>query len=115
MRKYLDTRNCRRKFILNYLEDSFQSSVPSTQCCDNCYINNSPDFIPESKLYKGIDDNGLFDFTHDAHLLLSAMALFGGCKGIGAAINLLCGKGGQSLLPHLKSKENVFPRLKSEF
>lgn len=36
MEKYLDTRECRRQFILNHFEGLHTTKVPQKRCCDNC-------------------------------------------------------------------------------
>lgn len=36
MVKYLETRDCRRRFILNHFEGAATSSNKNKNCCDNC-------------------------------------------------------------------------------
>lgn len=37
MARYLDTRNCRRQFILDHFEGRNETNPkPKVKCCDNC-------------------------------------------------------------------------------
>lgn len=92
MRRYLNTRICRRRFILEYLQDDFCSlNIAHDGCCDNCWKKTSQNFIPESQLYIELDDKGLIDLKVDADLVLRTVALLGNWYGINSIISYLMG------------------------
>jgi superfamily II DNA helicase RecQ len=79
MMAYLNTRDCRRLFILRYFECSGGTCAPRANCCDN------------ETLYEGLDAAEQFDYTQDTRLLLQAVQAFNGKSGIAIPILLLRG------------------------
>ncbi|KAL9694017.1 hypothetical protein quinque_013302 [Culex quinquefasciatus] len=96
MHEYLDTRDCRRQFILNYFEgDSAKPTTSQKNCCDNCDRTSSG--VKDSERYEGIDESGQYDFTQDTEQLLKAIDAFGGGTGIALPIALLRGSKAKKL------------------
>ncbi|XP_052863680.1 bifunctional 3'-5' exonuclease/ATP-dependent helicase WRN-like [Anopheles cruzii] len=104
MGEYLDTRDCRRRFILRYFEDSFENkdkvlSEPVDgqrhNCCDNCTRGG---VARDCERFEGIDSDGRYDFAADAELLLKAFEKFGG--GTGSALPILLLRGSKSKKLH---------------
>ncbi|XP_058056215.1 bifunctional 3'-5' exonuclease/ATP-dependent helicase WRN-like [Anopheles bellator] len=104
MGEYLDTRDCRRRFILQYFEDSFENkdkvlSAPVDgqrhNCCDNCTRGG---VAKDCERFEGIDSDGRYDFATDAELLLKAFEKFGG--GTGSALPILLLRGSKSKKLH---------------
>lgn len=90
MINYLNTRNCRRMFILEHFEGtSSDIKEPKENCCDNCTrkLNGCSDY----KKYEGIDEEGRFDFSRDAHQFLSSVDALGGKYGIKAYVLFIRG------------------------
>ncbi|XP_019528078.3 bifunctional 3'-5' exonuclease/ATP-dependent helicase WRN [Aedes albopictus] len=95
MHEYLDTRDCRRKFILQYFEGDNVKVQPRINCCDNC--DRIVGGVKDSDRYEGIDTDGNYDFTKDTQNLLKAVAAFGGGTGIALPIAMLRGSKSKKL------------------
>lgn len=89
IREYINTTECRRWFILEYFEGPKEKPIPKRHCCDNC-LQNLVDGRLESK-YEGLDENGFYDFSKDAELLLRSIEVFDGKTGLMAPILFLRG------------------------
>ncbi|XP_058813595.1 bifunctional 3'-5' exonuclease/ATP-dependent helicase WRN-like [Topomyia yanbarensis] len=98
MHEYLDTRDCRRRFILRYFEGDNVKVEPRKQCCDNC--DRTVSGVRDSERYEGIDENGNYDFSKDTEHLLKAIEAFGGGTGIALPIALLRGSKSKKLNDH---------------
>ncbi|XP_063704544.1 LOW QUALITY PROTEIN: bifunctional 3'-5' exonuclease/ATP-dependent helicase WRN-like [Culicoides brevitarsis] len=86
---YLNTRNCRREFILNYFEGLSPKTSIKANCCDNCIEKLSPS--RNSDDLDELTEDGKFDFSEDARKLLAAIKLFNGKKGLNASVLTLRG------------------------
>ncbi|XP_055524633.1 bifunctional 3'-5' exonuclease/ATP-dependent helicase WRN-like isoform X2 [Wyeomyia smithii] len=95
MHEYLDTRECRRRFILKYFEGKDIVAQPRKHCCDNC--DRTVGGVKDSDRYEGIDENGNYDFGKDSEHLLNAIDAFGGGTGIALPIALLRGSKSKKL------------------
>ncbi|XP_055617830.1 bifunctional 3'-5' exonuclease/ATP-dependent helicase WRN-like [Toxorhynchites rutilus septentrionalis] len=93
--EYLDTRDCRRKFILQYFEGGDVTVKTRIKCCDNC--DRIVTGVKDSERYEGIDENGCYDFSTDAEHLLKAIDAFGGNTGLALPIALLRGSKSKKL------------------
>ncbi|KAK5644876.1 hypothetical protein RI129_006176 [Pyrocoelia pectoralis] len=82
MRQYLETRDCRRQFILNHFEGCVTSKVPCQNCCDNCTRKLSQKVSDHNK-YEGLNENGLYNFAEDTRIFLDAVEAMGGKFGFG--------------------------------
>lgn len=101
MVKYLEARECRRQFILNYFEGGDKAIKNHPKCCDNCTrkycvlrcgkvccYSQSPSFRihegggDDSEKYEGLDKKGLYDFAKEAKMFLEAVNALGGAFGI---------------------------------
>ncbi|XP_058467439.1 bifunctional 3'-5' exonuclease/ATP-dependent helicase WRN-like [Malaya genurostris] len=98
MHEYLDTRDCRRLFILRYFEGNNVKIDPRKQCCDNC--DRTVGGVKDSDRYEGIDENGNYDFSKDTEHLLKAIEAFGGGTGVALPIALLRGSKSKKLNDH---------------
>ncbi|XP_035775567.1 Werner syndrome ATP-dependent helicase homolog [Anopheles albimanus] len=108
MSEYLDTRDCRRRFILQYFEGTLaqigsNETATATQaagdgkprrCCDNCTRGG---VAKDCERYEGIDTDGRYDFGTDAEHLLKAIEAFGGGTGLSLPIMLLRGSKNKKL------------------
>ncbi|XP_058128789.1 bifunctional 3'-5' exonuclease/ATP-dependent helicase WRN-like [Anopheles ziemanni] len=109
MNEYLDTRDCRRKFILRYFEGTLSQMGKQEEtkvemgrkCCDNCTRGG---VAKDCERYEGIDADGRYDFAVDTVQLMQAIELLGGGTGLSLPILLLRGsknkKLGDRLLRH---------------
>lgn len=95
MYEYLDTRDCRRMFILKYFEGDVVKVDPRKNCCDNC--DRIVGGVKDSDRYEGIDQDGNYDFSKDAEHLLKAVEAFGGGTGLALPIALLRGSKSKKL------------------
>lgn len=75
MREFCYTARCRRKCLLEYFGANTAAMQPRKGCCDNCDRGSSS--IRLSSQYENVDDNGFYDFTQNAHLLLRAIQVTG--------------------------------------
>ncbi|KAF5273927.1 hypothetical protein FQA39_LY01042 [Lamprigera yunnana] len=89
MLQYLETRTCRRQFILNHFEGSIKDKGPQRNCCDNCTRNLSQ--VSDCNTYEGLNEQGLYDFAKDARKYLNAVKALDGKFGHGMYILLLRG------------------------
>ncbi|XP_049532110.1 Werner syndrome ATP-dependent helicase homolog [Anopheles darlingi] len=107
MSEYLDTRDCRRRFILQYFEGTLsqignrEKSAAQTavdgkprRCCDNCTRGG---VAKDCERYEGIDADGKYDFGTDAGHLLKAIEVFRGGTGLSLPIMLLRGSKNKKL------------------
>uniref|UniRef100_A0A182QP85 ATP-dependent DNA helicase n=1 Tax=Anopheles farauti TaxID=69004 RepID=A0A182QP85_9DIPT len=104
MQEYLDTRDCRRRFILQYFEEEIGGKVLKSadaqrkqsvqRCCDNCTRGG---LAKDCERYEGVDAQGRYDFTVDSELLLKAVEVFNGKAGITLPIMLLRGSKNKKL------------------
>uniref|UniRef100_A0AAG5CT68 ATP-dependent DNA helicase n=1 Tax=Anopheles atroparvus TaxID=41427 RepID=A0AAG5CT68_ANOAO len=95
MNEYLDTRDCRRQFILRYFEGTLaqmgkqeEKVAMRSKCCDNCTRGG---VAKDRERYEGIDTEGRYDFATDTELLMKAIDVFGGAMGLNMPIKLLRG------------------------
>ncbi|XP_028141726.1 bifunctional 3'-5' exonuclease/ATP-dependent helicase WRN-like isoform X2 [Diabrotica virgifera virgifera] len=84
---YVETTECRRKFILSYFEETM-NTAKRDRCCDNC---SEPKRIVNLENYEGLDTNGNYDFSEDARLFLSVIDNMPG-YGINTYVKILVGK-----------------------
>jgi Werner syndrome ATP-dependent helicase len=75
VRRYIDTRDCRRRFILNYFGEQYNKDCNN---CNNCTMKSNNNYIKD-------------DFTYQAILLLRTVYETGNCYGINMIINILRG------------------------
>lgn len=66
-----------RKYLLEYFGSNASHIKPRPNCCDNCDSGSSN--ITLSDTYEGIDNDGNYDFTENAYLLLKAMQITSKC------------------------------------
>lgn len=74
MEEFVASKQCRRVFMLNYLGTSKEELKKITirdDCCDNCRKDLKYN-IPPQLQYHGLNEDGTFDFTNDARILLNA-------------------------------------------
>nr|CAI5867468.1 unnamed protein product [Callosobruchus analis] len=90
--RYVNSSECRRKFIMVYFEDNPNVFVPKRlDCCDNCMKRNVSDEF-ELNEYKELDDNGNFNFTDHAKKLLTVINQLQGQYGMLSYITYLLGQ-----------------------
>ncbi|XP_060534740.1 bifunctional 3'-5' exonuclease/ATP-dependent helicase WRN-like [Cylas formicarius] len=90
MRQYLETSKCRRQFILSHFENDPSLELPDRDnCCDNC--DRKQKSSCESALYEGLNKQGLYDFTDDAVLFLTAVNSTGGRFGLNLCVLFIRG------------------------
>lgn len=85
----LNTRDCRRLFILKYFEGPNRTCEKRMDCCDNCHRNMNS--TKDSDKYEGIDEEGRYDFADDTKKLLGAVNKFRGQRGLTSSIQMLRG------------------------
>lgn len=89
-----------RKYLLEYFDSDASHLRPRSKCCDNC--DNGSSRIGLSDTYEGIDNNGNYDFTTNAHLLLRAMQI---TNKVAVAISVLKGSCEKKALEFKDDKE----------
>lgn len=94
MLNYIESRECRRLMILRYFEGPDAKCISHKKCCDNCKKERSA--LKESEKYVDIDEQGMFDFTQDARILLEALILFPK-SGLGIVLLLIKGSRNQKI------------------
>lgn len=122
MARYLDSRNCRRQFILDHFEGKNESNPkPKSNCCDNCtrmyactqYLlvkSTNTKLIQFFRLkdkkdcdkYEGLDSDGCFDFTEDSYTFISAVSALNSKFGVQMYILFLKGSNSSKLYTSLK-------------
>ncbi|CRK92350.1 CLUMA_CG005914, isoform A [Clunio marinus] len=74
MKAFIESTKCRRLEMLEYLGANIEEMKKITireNCCDRCIRHlESPKVVPLKFLFYEIDENGLYDFTKDAELVL---------------------------------------------
>lgn len=93
---YLESNECRRKFILNYFNDPSTTSLSiRPDCCDNCdlLLSNSQSTIE----YEELNSEGMYDLTPDTKILLNAIQTVGPFYGLGMSIILIRGSNSKRL------------------
>uniref|UniRef100_A0A336LU24 ATP-dependent DNA helicase n=1 Tax=Culicoides sonorensis TaxID=179676 RepID=A0A336LU24_CULSO len=100
---YLNTRDCRRLFILRYFERNDVKCDKRKNCCDNCDRNMKP--FKDCDNYQGIDSEGLYDFSSDAAKLMKLVQLYKGQKGLNASVLALRGSKAQSVPEYVQKHE----------
>uniref|UniRef100_A0A182VQL2 ATP-dependent DNA helicase n=1 Tax=Anopheles minimus TaxID=112268 RepID=A0A182VQL2_9DIPT len=80
--EYVELRDCRRRFILNYFEGVLtevnkaeEKATIVKRCCDNCTRGG---VAKDCERYEGIDTEGRYNFATDAEMLLRAIGAFYG-------------------------------------
>lgn len=112
MQNYIESRECRRLLILRYFEGPDAKCTPHKKCCDNCKKERSA--LKESEKYVDIDEQGKFDFTTDARILMEAITLFPK-SGLGIVLLLIKGSRSQKINSALyKSKSYGAGKHKSD-
>uniref|UniRef100_A0A182PIY3 DNA 3'-5' helicase n=1 Tax=Anopheles epiroticus TaxID=199890 RepID=A0A182PIY3_9DIPT len=100
MAEYVELRDCRRRFILNYFEGVMPAGENPTEqgnaekpkrCCDNCTRGG---VAKDCERYQGLDAEGRYNFAPDAEMLLKAIGAFHG--GIGMAMPILLLRGSKN-------------------
>uniref|UniRef100_A0A182VC03 DNA 3'-5' helicase n=2 Tax=Anopheles merus TaxID=30066 RepID=A0A182VC03_ANOME len=104
MAEYVELRDCRRRFILNYFEgvmpveaqkaEQGQATAPKLRCCDNCTRGG---LAKDCERYEGIDADGCYNFASDAELFLKAIGAFYGAVSMAMPILLLRGSKNKKL------------------
>ncbi|KAK4875425.1 hypothetical protein RN001_011847 [Aquatica leii] len=89
MLQYLETRSCRRDFILNHFEGITPNKGPKRNCCDNCTRNINQE--SDCNTYEGLNQQGLYDFANDARVYMNAVKAMDGKFGHGMYILFLRG------------------------
>lgn len=75
--------------ILQYFEGANSTSLPRSNCCDNCQRSLLKDDALAQ--YEDLDIEYRFDYTKDATSLLQVIALFDGYCGLGKSIAIITG------------------------
>nr|CAH7722032.1 unnamed protein product [Callosobruchus chinensis] len=89
---YVNSSECRRKFIMVYFEDNPNVFVPKRlDCCDNCMKKNISDEFEENE-YKELDESGRFNFTDHAKKLLTVINELQGQYGMMSYVTYLLGQ-----------------------
>lgn len=88
-----------RKYLLEYFGSNTSHIRPRNNCCDNC--DNGSSRITLSDTYEGIDDEGNYDFTENASLLLTALQITGK---VAVAITVLKGSSEKKALEFKNNK-----------
>uniref|UniRef100_A0A182MM52 ATP-dependent DNA helicase n=1 Tax=Anopheles culicifacies TaxID=139723 RepID=A0A182MM52_9DIPT len=102
MAEYVELRDCRRRFILNYFEGVLtqvnkaeeKATVVKQRCCDNCTRGG---VAKDCERYEGLDAEGRFNFAADAEMLLRAIAAFYGGVNLSMPTLLLRGSRNKKL------------------
>ncbi|XP_075216584.1 bifunctional 3'-5' exonuclease/ATP-dependent helicase WRN-like [Lycorma delicatula] len=109
MEKYLDTQECRRQLIISYFDPgknvtkSSESTV--SRCCDNCSNRSSRTGTGVSSNDSCKNECDQIDLKNDAILMLRAVDVFDGRKGLNVAILFLRGSKAQKIPPSLYKHE----------
>lgn len=103
MWEFLNTRDCRRLYILQYFEGSKATCEKRKNCCDNCDRNLSN--VRDCDRYEGVNENGTYDFMDDARKLLGAVSFYKNQKGLNQSVLFLRGSKAQSLTDNCKRHE----------
>ncbi|KAG5899645.1 hypothetical protein JTB14_036018 [Gonioctena quinquepunctata] len=111
IKEYINTRQCRRRFILNYFEEKEVSLPTRPDCCDNCSRN---DVNPDNEVYEGIDEKGNYDFTDDCKTFLKAMEALQSRFGLGTYAAFIRGSKKKQLEKFLKDPLHGVGKDKSE-
>lgn len=101
MVRYLESRDCRRQFILNHFEGGDKTLKNHQNCCDNCtrkysvvrpvksccHQQNLSFRVHEgdggdSERYEGLDKQGLYNFAKEAEIFLKTVNALGGAFGM---------------------------------
>ncbi|CAG9819408.1 unnamed protein product [Phaedon cochleariae] len=99
---YLISKECRRKFIISHFEGKEVPVENQSYCCDNCSNKGSRE-QNDHKIYEGVDENGNYDFTDDAKLLLKLMKSIDHRYGMSTFINMLRGSKRKKLSNHFQN------------
>lgn len=102
---YLNTRECRRLFILQYFEGAETKCQKRKNCCDNCERNMQS--TKDCDKYEGLDQEGRYDFTEDAKKLIGTIQLYKGLKGVNASVLTLRGSKAKSV-PDFAQRHPLF-------
>ncbi|ENN72905.1 Werner syndrome ATP-dependent helicase [Dendroctonus ponderosae] len=101
MKQYLNSRKCRRAFLVSYFEGKADLSMPErSDCCDNCLAKTAPS---DQSIYEGVDERDFYDFTEDAVKYLSAISALGGKYGHGMYIMFVRGSKSSKIPDRLRS------------
>ncbi|CAH1115190.1 unnamed protein product [Psylliodes chrysocephalus] len=92
--EYVETDQCRRQFVLKYFEEKLDTSNRDT-CCDNCLKIKL--HTTNSDIYTDLDENGKYNFSTDARLLLSVIDCMNCSYGMMTYIHVLRGSKQQKL------------------
>lgn len=85
---------------MEYFGSNTSHIRPRKNCCDNC--DNGSSRITLSDTYEGIDDEGNYDFTENAYLLLTALKV---TNKVAVAITVLKGSSEKKALEFKNYKE----------
>ncbi|XP_055843873.1 bifunctional 3'-5' exonuclease/ATP-dependent helicase WRN-like [Episyrphus balteatus] len=93
IREYIEIKDCRRRFILNYFQDDCKNLIKRPDCCDNCKraISSPKESINLYGKYQGLDVDGRLDITEDSKLLLRLLQDMNSRFGLRKAILVLRG------------------------
>lgn len=103
MWEYLNTRDCRRLFILRYFEGDKATCEKRNNCCDNCDRNLTN--VRDCNRYDGLDEQGTYNFMDDAIKLLRAVAFYNDKKGLGQSVSFLRGSKAQNITDSCRGHE----------
>lgn len=92
MKGYVETMDCRRKYILNYFGSDCKLERRS-DCCDNCKTSLTAPIKPINlySKYQGLDVDGLLDITEESKLLIKLLQDMNSRFGLRKAILILRG------------------------
>lgn len=85
---------------MEYFGSDAKHIRPRSKCCDNC--DNGSSRITLSDTYEGIDDEGNYDFTTNAYLLLRAMQI---TNKVAVAISVLRGSSEKKAMEYKNEKD----------
>ncbi|XP_053658958.1 bifunctional 3'-5' exonuclease/ATP-dependent helicase WRN-like [Anopheles marshallii] len=101
MAEYVELRDCRRRFVLNYFEgvltqvNKAEEKVTAVKrCCDNCTRGG---VAKDCERYEGLDAEGRYNFATEAEMLLGAIGAFHSGVGLTMPILLLRGSRNKKL------------------
>uniref|UniRef100_A0A182RHY8 ATP-dependent DNA helicase n=1 Tax=Anopheles funestus TaxID=62324 RepID=A0A182RHY8_ANOFN len=101
MAEYVELRDCRRRFILNYFEGVLtavnkaeEKATLVKRCCDNCTRGG---VAKDCERYEGLNSEGQYNFATEAEMILKAFAAFYGRVNITMPILLLRGSKNKKL------------------
>ncbi|XP_055913738.1 bifunctional 3'-5' exonuclease/ATP-dependent helicase WRN-like [Eupeodes corollae] len=113
IRQYVETKECRRSFILNYFGEDCKKLCKRVDCCDNCSrtISGPAPSINLYSKYQGLDVDGRLDITEESKLLLQLLQDMKSRFGLRKAILVLRGSKSKDV-PSAYNTHLTFGKLK---